>query len=302
MRRAELLETHVRRVTGNTRTGSTDGISSEDFFQFFTDAQLMLQRRILTRHSKAFKAETTWSADGLESRALPADIFGQSVISLEYSATGNAQDYRVLERRTHLERISTDGDPLFYVVEGSTLLLGPYPRTGTLRLTYNRQLPRVDKRRGTVSSHTKSTTALTALTLAGYTAADFALFDHLTVVDFNGTVKMRGIPYTSVNSGSGVVSIYASSYTFPSGSTMTNGEYFCLGEYASTHVSLPDFCEDFVLAYCAKRIFNRDSSTDAVDADQELQRMALEIAETWGASGEDVDQVTVLNQDDYLEY
>jgi hypothetical protein len=302
VRRAGLLELQVRRQTGNSRTGNSDSISSEEFLQYFTDAQLCIYRRMLGRNSKFFRTEAEYDASGAERYALPADCLGQSVITVEFSSTGGAKDYRALDRREYLERATVEGDPLFYILDGANVLLNPYPTTGTVRLVYNKELPRVDKRRSTVSSHTKSTTALSALTLVGYTADDYDLSDHLTVVDFNGVVKMRGIPYTAVDSGTGAVSIYGSSYTFPDGSTMSNGDYVCLGANASSHVQLPDFCEDFVLLYCAKRIMNRESSSDAADADPEVQRMAAEIIDLWSDMGGDVSQVTILNQDFDLEY
>lgn len=302
MRRASLLETQVRRETGNERTGTTDAISSEDFLQYFTDGQIMLYRRMLAKHAKALKAELTFDATGAESYSLPSDIFSQSAISLEYSITGNARDYRPIAKRTLKERVSISGSPDFYIPDGSNILVNPYPISGSFRLNYNRALPRIDKRRATVSSFTKSSTALTALTLSGYTASDYDLFDHLTIVDFDGVVKMRGIPYTAVNSSTGVVSIYNSSYTFPDGSTIANGDYVCLGENASSHVQLPDFCEDFILKYCAKRVLNRDSSADVVDTDPEVLRMATEIIDLWANMFADVDEVPILDTEFTLEW
>lgn len=301
MRRASLLELQVRRQTENERTGTTDSISSEEFLQYFTDAQLCIYRRMIARRATAFKAEYIFSAAGTERYSLPGDCFAQGAITLEYSSTGDIKDYRPLDKLTHHERISVSGPPCGYILDGTSVIVNPYPSTGSFRLNYNKAMPRVDKRRATVSAHTKSSTALTALTLTGYTAADYDLYDHLTIVDFDGVIKMRGIPYTAVNGGTGVVSIYGSSYTFPSGSTMTNGDYVCLGEHSSTHLQLANFCEDFVLMYCAKRIFNRDSSSDAIDADPEVARMAAEIVENWADASADVTQVPIINYNFALE-
>jgi hypothetical protein len=301
MRRAALLETQVRRATENERTGITDAISSEEFLQYFTDAQLMIYRRMLSASAKNFTLPKIYSASGAETYALPGDIFGQSVISLEYSPTGAAKDYYEVPMRTHKERVSITGNPQLFFLGSSSIYVNPYPASGTFRLVYNKALPRVDKRRGTVLSHTKSSTALTALSLTGYTQADFDLYDHLTIVGFDGTVKMRGIPYTAAPAG--VVAIQGSSYTFPEGSTLTNTtDYFCLGENASSHVQLPDFCEDFVLAYCAKRIMNRDSNDDAVEMSAEMIRMAEEIVDAWALPTQDIDNIPVVDTSYLLEY
>lgn len=295
MRRAELLLKQVQRATENERVGTNDGISTEEYYQYFTDGLRLVQREILKVNNKAFRTSYELSADGTEDFDLPADVFARNQIAaLEYSASGDPKDYYRLDQVTALERFTSPGLPTQYVVEGKRFFVNAYPSGGKFRMTYTQLLPAVDKRRGTVSAHTKSSTALTALTLAGYTAADFALYDHLCIVDFNGAVKMRGIPYTTVNSGTGVVSIQGSSYTFPTGSTIANGDYFCLGGNASSHILIDDAAEDFILAYCSKRIMNRDASLDADDIAGDMMMMLQGIIDTY-ADDADIRGVPIIN-------
>lgn len=282
MRRAELLIKQVQRATENERVGSQDGISLEEYYQYLTDGAHRFQMQVVGVSAEAFRAEQSYTASGSEYYALPGDILLRNqVISVEYSPTGLDKDYWPLTRVISRERFTFQGVPSRYFLQGGRFYVNCYPVSGSFRVVYNQQVPTVDKRRATVSSHTKSTTALTALTLTGFTSADYALADHLTIVDFNGTVKMRGIPYTAVNSGTGVVSIQNSSYTFPTGSTIANGDYVCLGEFASSHALIDTAAEPFLLAYCSRRILMRDSSQDTAELTAEEMAMIKGIVDAY---------------------
>ncbi len=298
MRRAQLLIPQVQRATENERVGTNDGISLEEYYQYFTDGLRLVQRQILKVNQKAFRTSTTWSADGTETHTFPFDLMARNqTATLEYTESGSVADYRGLQKVTQLERRPIAGRPSQYIVEGNTIIVNNYPATGTFRLTYAALLPAVDKRRAAVSSHTKSSTALTALTLSTaspFTSADYDLYDYLCIVAWDGTINMRSIPYTAVNSSTGVVTIQGSSYTFPTGSTLTNGDYVTLGKYSSSHIQLEDQAEDFMIAYCSKRILNRDASLDAAELTADMQGMLQDIVDLYSDDG-DVDQVPVTN-------
>lgn len=302
MRRAELLLKQVQRATENERVGTNDGISLEEYYQYFNDAQKIIQREILKVNNKAFRTSTTWSADGTEDYDLPFDYFARNqVATLEYSESGNAEHYRRLEQVTQLERFSDVGRPSQYIMQGKTILVNAYPSSGSFRLTYAQRLPDVDERRATVASRTLSGSfALTALALSGYTDADYLLADHLCVCDFNGVIKARGIPYTGVTTG--VVTIQGSSYTLPTGyTTLPVGDYVTLGAYSSTHFQLDDSCEDFLLAYCQKRILNRDASLDANDITSDMMQMLQGIVDVYSDDA-DVNEVPVTNYDYFTDW
>lgn len=266
MRRVEQLETQARRASENVRVGSADGISSEEFIQYFNDAQELIQTGIVKVHRKAFSKEWTFAAPGTESKALPADILGtHRIVSVEYSASGSASDYRRLEPGQLIERAAVPGSPSFYMVMAGSLLVNPYPSTGTFRVIYDKQIRRLDKRRGTVASRTQGATYLTALTITPsglFVQADYDLFDEISLVNARGVVQMSGIPHTGVNA-SGVVSIYgASGFAFASGELATVGDYVCLGTNSSPTSELPDIAEKLMLVYCTRRVLDRDSSDD----------------------------------------
>lgn len=302
MRRSELLEKQSRRASENERVGSSDGISSEEVYQYFTDGLRFLQRKILLAGGTPFRGSFTWSATGAESYALPFDLFTQNnIVALFYSDSGNAEDYRPLDRIVERERLFGDGCPGRYLIEDGYVYVSRYPRFGSFLMIYDKLRPSIDKRRATVASSTTAGGALTALTLAGYTAADYALSDHLTIVDFNGVVKMRGIPYTAVNAGSGVVSILGGSYTYPVGSTIAVNDFVCLGSYASTHPQIDDCFEDFFVTYGQRRLLKRDSTADAEDIAEELSAMWQDGVAVY-AMDSDISQVPMPSHDFFSEF
>lgn len=302
MRRSELLEKQIRRASENERTGSADGISSEEIYQYLTDGLRFLQRKILLVKGAPFRGTYTWDADGSSYYGLPFDLFSKSsVVAVFYSSSGEETDYRPLEKVVSRERLFGDGCPRRYLIEDDRLYVSRYPDSGSFLMTYEKLRPSVDKRRATVGSQTTSNGQLTALTLSGYTAADYALSDHLTVVDFNGTVKMRGIPYTAVNSGTGVVTIQGTTYTYPSGSTIANGDYVCLGAYASTHPQIDDAFEDFLVTYGTRRLLKRDSSADAADIAEELVDMWADGVAVY-AQESDISDVPQTSDDFFGEF
>lgn len=300
MRRAELLIKQIQRATENERVGANDGISLEEYYQYLTDGQRFIQQAIIAAGSRRFRTYTTWSADGLETKALPFDVLSpEAVVTLEYSSSGLERDYCKLERRTQLERWSDTGVPFQYILEGTDLKINAYPATGSFRLVYNRRLPRLDKRRGTVASRTLTTLALTALTITpsgAFVQADYDLFDHICVVGWDGTVKMRAIPYTAV-SAAGVLTIQGTTYNAPTGSTAPVGDYVTLGEYATTHPQVDDQCESVLLLYGEKRILMRDASDDVIGREAEMQTLLMRLVD--GYTSEDVEEIPITNTGDW---
>jgi hypothetical protein len=300
MRRIEHLIKQARRQSENEVASASEGLSDEEFLQWANDAQDRIYGEILKKHRKMFANAYTFDASGSEAYSLPFDVyFRHRIVALEYSANGSDNGYTLLKPIGYQERnlFGTTGLPNVahgYAPTQTGIIVAGAPTTGKFRLTYEPVLPRLDKRRGTVGSHTKSSTALTALTLSGATADDFTNDDYLTVVAFDGTVNMRGIPYTAVASN-GVVSILGSSYTFPSGSNLTNGDWVCLGPYSSPVSQLPDQCERYLIAHMVWKALKRDSSVDAGEQTQELMSMMIEIVDSVAEVSGDVEDVPVVD-------
>lgn len=299
MRRVEQLITQVRRATENTRIGTQDGISDEEFIQYLNDAQELCASAIIQVHRTAFSKEKTISVTGAESYTLPTDIWAkQRVISVEYSPDSNAEHYYFLSQARTVERSTRRGLPSQYILFNNKLLMNAYPATGQFRITYDPLIPRLDKRRAVIDAITMTSTQLTALSLAittPFVAADYDLFDNLSIVGADGTVKMSGVPFTAVSAVNGNVTILGSAFTFASGETGATSDYVCLGINATTTSILPDQCEKFLLAYCQRRIFDRDSSSDRDTMSQDEQMILADIVGAFADSSGDQDDIVCKN-------
>src|SRR5688572_25042917 len=201
MRRSELLIEQARKATENTTYNSDTGIDDEEFLQYLNDAQDRMKSRIQSKFPKLFTAEYVVTlSDDQEAVPLPPDLYNETRIeNVEYSQTGNAEDYRALDSGVSFERVNgSAGRPRFYIRRGNYILLQPKAQNGgKVRFEYQRDIPRLDKRRATVSAVTLNTGALTitSLTLdtSVLTADDITAIQNAeygTIVDRNGVIKM----------------------------------------------------------------------------------------------------------------
>lgn len=309
MRRVEQLITQVRRATENERlpgvTGSADGISDEEFIQYLNDAQERIQSLIIKTHERVFVKEAFIHLVGSQEKYdLPDDVFNwQQVISVEFSHSGDSKDYYPLTRQKMTERRSFEGLPIGYTPFGSQILLDPVPQSGIangIRLVYNRVLPKLDKRRGIVDTIIAVGQTITALTMDMSAviepdASDFDENDYICVVDRDGAITMQAIPIDGVSSG-GIITV-APSFSFEVGESIASGDYVMLGKLASSHSSLPDICEKYLLSYASWKIQKRDSTVDSNEAQAELALMEQDIVDSFALISEDVDQVPIINFD-----
>jgi hypothetical protein len=297
MRRVEQLITQIRRATENTRVGTADGLSDEEFVQYLNDAQEAIQAAILGEHATLFQVDKTYTVSGAESYTMPTDIYGgQAAVTVFWSPDGSNGSWVKLHQARAVERISAQGRPYQYIVRGNSFLLEPYPTSGYVRLTYNRQLRRLDKRRATVSSRALGGTSLTALTIGGslFVQADYDLYPSLSVVDSQGVVLMSGVTYSAV-SAPGVVSLDPTTFAAQTGETCPVGAYVCLGTNASPTSELPEIGEKLLLKMASRMILDRDSSNDRQTFKEDEMDMLRQIVSFYGDVTQDLDEIPVTN-------
>jgi hypothetical protein len=90
-----------------------------------------------------------------------------------------------------------------------------------------------------------------------------------------------------------------SDFTFASGETIAVGDYVVAGEYHSSHPSLPQQCERYLLAYMTWRALKRDSSYDSKEGKEELDGMEAQITEAYKKPNRVSRGIPIIN-DDYL--
>lgn len=309
MRKVEQLITASRRATSNLDYGENAGVQDEEFIQALNDAQEEIQTLLNSLFPTILVNQKVFSGSAnVDTYDIPSDCFmGTRIENLEYSPTGNAQNYYVIKKGAPKERINgVSGNPSFYIRQGTQLIIQPPPQGGgTFRLLYQRVIPVLDKRRATVSSAVLDTTARTITSLYLDTTVDLddaALIEqnYITIVDKNGAVKMQGIPVDSINTGTGQVNVSAG-FVYDAGQTIAAGDYAVRGKYSSTHSQLPDLCEKYLLEYCNMRIFVRDSSTDQAEVAALMGKIEDTLKNAFAQPDNDPDRIIIIDPS-YLGY
>lgn len=307
MRQLELLITQVRRSTENLEVSDSSGIQQTEIIQYFNDAQDELQAEISVLNPQVFSVDNTQdSVSKQEAYNIPDDAFlGNRVDMVEYSSQAGVEKFFNLKQGTIQERLSGDiaGVPSFYIRRSGQILLQPIPDTGgeKIRISYQKKIPRMDIRSGTVLTVVLTSNAITTLTLDTTETLDAAALTEegfITVVTSNGDQEMRRIPVDAVDDATGVVTV-TPGFTFQTGETIVVGDFTLRGEETTTHSQLPANCERFLVDYARMRVLQRDSSNDAREASLIVQAQKQSIIRSFAEPDRDVDYVTILD-DQYL--
>ena len=298
------LISQVRRQTENEDVSSTAGITNAEFLQYLNDAQHRLQSVITATHPKVFvKEEILDVTVDQEAYAIPDDALMQNkIVTVEYSPSGNTEDYYHLEQTTMKRRdTAVQGFPVTYIRRAGQILLQPrQQQAGNLRVNYVKRIWDLDTRRGIVSTAVTSGNSITTLELdasSSNPALDSATLndnDYICIVDKNGLMKMRNVEIDSVDAATGIVTISAG-YTFDDDESIAVGDYVVAGRDASTHHEFPQMCERYLLAYAAWKIQKRDSSVDYQEQQQELEAMEDDIVNSFADVSDDIHYVPQLN-------
>lgn len=309
MRRVDLLITSSRRATENENFTETSGISDEEFLQYINDGQDEIQSIIFNSFPELLTEETTINAvKGQEAYSIPFDAFlGNRVETVEYSATGRLDDYRLLKKGSQRERISgIEAVPAFYIRRSGKILIQPQPDdlSGVIRLVYQKRVARLDKRRATVGAVTlnSSTNKITSLTLDTSVLLDSDALseeEEITIVDRQGNQQMRRILITDVNSTTGVVTV-DSSFTYEEFESISVGDYVLRGPDSTTHSDLPEITEKYLTEYMNLRILLRDSSNDSGSIANLLSKVETTIREAFAQPDAEVQYPAILDSQ-YLE-
>lgn len=300
MRALDQLITASRRATGNTDYTATAGVQDEEFIQALNDAQEEIHSIINVLFPTILMAEKYVDVSiGQETYAIPSDCYmGTRIDNISYSPSGQDQDYYVIRKGSLKERIDgVNGNPSFYLRQGANLLIQPPPQQGgKLRIVYQKAIPYLDIRRGTVQAVTLGTNTITSLTLdpSGLDASALLEQNYITIVDKYGAVQMKDIPVDAIDTATGVVTVSAG-FTFQSGETIVAGNYALRGKNSSTNSQLPDVCEKYLLEYCNMRIFVRDSSTDQAEIAALMAKIEGTLRQAFAEPDNDPDRIPIID-------
>lgn len=304
MRYLQRIIDQVRRQTENEDVDSFVGIQNSEFIQYLNDAQAHLQAAIVQQHARAFIKETTIdTVTDQERYTLPSDtLLKNKVHNVEYSSTGNEEDYYPLEEDTIKRRLSgVSGSPSKYIRLAGELLIAPQPSSGgKLRINYVQRARDLDLRVAQVdSAPTLSSTASWTIALSSSFETDTTSLgehDYICVVDKEGKSVIKNIGITA--STSSLITCEAHTVSTADGESATDikaGHYIVGGKDTTTHGDLPISIERYLIAYCAWKILKRDSSVDSSEAASELTAIQSEIVNSYAMISDDIQYIPQLN-------
>lgn len=318
MRSVTRLIEQIRRQTENDEVSDFVGIQDEEFIQYLNDAQYNLQAQIVHQHPRVFIDEAIiQTVSGQERYDLPSDCFlGNKVHNVEYSASGNDDDYYTLSQTTMKSRASgVDADPSQYIRVAGQILLTPQPTSGgKIRINYVKRLRELDKRKAQVGQKYDTTnpnnpvaidttinsssnfTVVLDNTNFGTNLDDLLLHDYVCIVDKEGRNIVKNIEIVSATT----TSLVCKAHTVEQGevTTIPVGAYIVGGKNTTTHSELGIEVERYLIAYCAWKILKRDSSVDSAEALQELTAMAQEIVKSYALITDDIQLIPDINSRD----
>lgn len=303
MRRIDQLITTVRRITDTLSFTDTAGIQDDEYIQGFNDAQDRIYSLIQLSFPMVFVKEVTINVNiEQQNYPIPVDCYlGSRINRVEYSNSGRPENFYNLKQVELWERDQFEtGLPYLYIRRGAEILIQPKPRSGgLLRVTYQKKLPRLDKRYGSVGAVVLATDSITSLTLdiTKVIDGDPVVDDgYLTVVDKNGVIKMMNVPVDAIDATTGVVTI-SSGFTFESGETIAVGDFIVRGKFATTHSELPDEVESYLIEKCKDKIYRRDSSSDSQETSGEVSAVEDQIVQSYNHPSADIDRIPIISPD-----
>lgn len=302
----------IRESTDNEDYSSTTGMSEEEIIKFINQAQFRLHSKICSVHPQVFTEEDEQDVVvNTETYDLDHKAFLQNkVVSVEYSDTGDTDDYAQLGRISpHLRRPASSGTPSNYFIRSNKVYLSPIPDTsrGSIRIIYTRKIKSLDKRRASVEAVTtngsRQITNLEVNYVNGTDVDNTALLRNtrFCVVDQYGALKMENVLLSEISTS---VSYDAtlevdSSFTYLTTESIAVGDYIVPGDYSTTHCEFVGEVERYIQTFAEWKALKRSSSVDSGEAIEELQALEDDIVKSYAEVSDDINYIPDINGDNW---
>lgn len=293
----------IDEIRRDAENEDTDSISTEDFLRYMNYGQTILQGALLAAKSTIFREtqDINLIAGQAEYQIDDKVWLDESLVDVKVTISSDAKDLYEIREISDSRRNYNSGSPRAYSRRSGKIILSPIPSTsqGFLRVIYERELDRLDIRRGVVEGITVASGIITTNTIDLSAASDDsdrigAVSDkYICLCDKDGVVKARNIPYTGYNAGTGLFAHPA--HTLRTGETAVIGDYVTIGKYTTTHLTKLSsvLVEKYLQLYTALKIFRRDSSNDAAEALSEVKEAKQEIIEAYQGVNQDEGEIQI---------
>lgn len=282
MKRLEYLITQVRNSTDNK---DVNGVSTSEIVGYFNDAQRYITTLIFKNNPYAdlFKVQVEIPADPSGEYTLPSDCYSTNAISMveaRFADTSNNKGYSRIKPIMESEFSYIFG----YITRDNKVLISgqnDVAQLNTVRITYFKQLPTLDVRRGTIGT----VIANTSFAVTGLDTDIFTTDDHFSTVDTQGDQVVKGI--------------YSASISTPIAVTDTTGivagQFLVSGKNSNNKSALPDVCETYLLDYVRQRIYTRNNYEDANKQMYFTEQRQAEILSIFSKNKKDDDTIPVTD-------
>lgn len=298
MQRLEQLITMARKLSGNSRYDDDSGVPQDVFVQHFNDAQDALTKNVVNLKTKFFKK--TLEVPVVPGQAVypwPSDCYIRALETLQWSNTRSGVYYQNLQKLVTKEKVTNQtGYPFGYIPENAGIEVVPPINNGTLYLTYEKVIPRLQKRAGTVTAVTTTLGQITALTVATTAPYDEAQINddyYLCVVDKFGVVKAKNILYTSVSGGVFTLS----PFTLGAGESVSVGDSILVGDNTCNVPEWPNICESYLRKYVVYQAKYGDSSKWSQEAKQDMIAEFDLLSTSFAMLSEDITDIPMTSLD-----
>lgn len=312
MKRTDELITQARTLSRNSANADgTLAISDEEILQYLNDAQDRIQNLISATKNvaKIFVTQTIIDlVANQEAYTIPDRVLlNKQIEQVEYSSTGLVGDYVVIEKLNFFNRdTNATNYPWGYIKRGGEILIQPTPSvsTGTLRVTYERELDDLDIPRGVISSITTGTATSFAALVLDSTANSYESTTpgwntqrYCCVVDSTGARKAFNIPILSYTAGTNTIVPTGSSFTYDTDldSQIVAGDVAVFWKYHTTFSQLPDSCERYLIHSAAAECFHKDSSNDYAKEMERVTQIEKDILTALASQTSEVQFLPTLN-------
>lgn len=300
MKNVKYLIEEVREATENQDVSEFIGIQDREILRYFNDAQERLQSEIVKTSPKVFTKEELINVDGSRFYTLPYDIFmGNKITDVKYKYDTTDEWERLepdyVANLDDYERY--DNRPETYIRLSGKIALRPMPQRGQVRLTYVCYVPKLDLERGVIDAATVVNGEITSLSL-DHTTADFVELErdsYLSLVNRHGEILQDQIKFDDINQATGDITLTANIATDKTDAELI-GARVVLGKKASTHSSMDEIVERYLMGYTKMKIFQRDGSAEFQLQSELVLEMEREIKESYGVISDDILHIPDVNR------
>lgn len=289
MKRLEFLITQVRNSTDNK---DINGISNAEIVSYFNDAQRYITSIVFKNNPYAdlFKTQLEIPANPTGEYTLPSDCYAVNAISMveaRFADTSNNKGYSRIKPISESEFSYIFG----YITRDNKILISGQNDVAQLqnvRITYFRQLPTLDIRRGRIVAPFTGT----SFSVSNLDTEIFTMDDMFSVAGLDGSQTVKEIYSSSTSSP---MTTTAAKVTEIINAGSGGEQYLLSGSNATNKSILPDVCETYLLDYVRQRIYTRNNYSDGEKQIYFTDKQENEIVSIFSKNKKDDDTIPVTD-------